>query len=69
MAVVGGGVIGSEYASIFMALGVEVTLVDSGDRLLSFVDREIAERLQARLSSLGLHFMFKDRVADGDGER
>jgi NAD(P) transhydrogenase len=63
MAVVGGGVIGSEYASIFMALGVEVTLVDSGDRLLSFVDREIAERLQARLSSLGLHFMFKDRVA------
>lgn len=63
MAVVGGGVIGSEYASIFMALGVEVTLVDSGDRLLSFVDREIAERLQTRLSSLGLHFMFKDRVA------
>jgi NAD(P) transhydrogenase len=63
MAVVGGGVIGSEYASIFTALGVEVTLVESGERLLPFVDREIAERLQARLSSLGLRFMFNDRVA------
>jgi NAD(P) transhydrogenase len=63
MAVVGGGVIGSEYASTFTALGVEVTLVETGDRLLSFVDREIAERLRARLSSLGLRFMFNDRVA------
>jgi NAD(P) transhydrogenase len=63
MAVVGGGVIGSEYASIFTAIGVEVTLVESGERLLPFVDREIAERLQARLSSLGLHFMFNERVA------
>ncbi|HEV8438080.1 MAG TPA: Si-specific NAD(P)(+) transhydrogenase [Methylomirabilota bacterium] len=62
MAVVGGGVIGSEYASIFTALGVRVTLVESGERLLSFVDREIAERLQAQLESLGLRFVFKDRV-------
>ncbi|HXJ79254.1 MAG TPA: Si-specific NAD(P)(+) transhydrogenase [Candidatus Methylomirabilis sp.] len=63
MAVVGGGVIGSEYASTFTALGVEVSLVEQGDRLLPFVDREIAERLRARLASLGLRFMFNERVA------
>ncbi len=62
MIVVGGGVIGSEYASIFTALGVQVTLVDSRDRLLPFVDREIAERLQHQLEGLGLRFIFNDRV-------
>ena len=63
MAVVGGGVIGCEYASTFTALGVLVTLVESGHRLLPFVDREIAERLRARLASLGLSFVFNERVA------
>jgi NAD(P) transhydrogenase len=64
MAIVGGGVIGSEYASIFTALGVEVTLVDSRDRLLPFVDGEIAERLRAELEKLGLRFLCKERVLD-----
>jgi len=39
--VVGGGAIGCEYASIFTALGVEVTLLELGDRLLSFMTREM----------------------------
>ena len=43
LAIVGGGVIGSEYASVFSALGVKVTLVDGRDRLLPFLDAEIAE--------------------------
>ena len=60
MAVVGGGVIGSEYASLFTALDVKVTLVDSRDRLLPFVDGEIAERLQRQLERLGLRFIFDD---------
>ncbi len=64
MIIVGGGVIGSEYASIFTALGVQVTLVDSRDRLLPFVDREIAERLQHQLEGLGLRFIFNDRVVN-----
>ncbi|MGH7451952.1 MAG: Si-specific NAD(P)(+) transhydrogenase, partial [bacterium] len=64
MIIVGGGVIGSEYASIFTALGVQVTLVDSRDRLLPFVDREIAERLQQQLEGLGLRFIFNDRVVN-----
>ncbi len=62
MIIVGGGVIGSEYASIFTALGVQVTLVDSRDRLLPFVDYEIAQRLQQQLEGLGLRFIFNDRV-------
>ena len=46
MTVVGGGVIGTEYGSMFAALGVHVTLVDSRTRLLGFVDSEIIECLQ-----------------------
>jgi NAD(P) transhydrogenase len=61
MVVVGGGVIGCEYASIFTALGVAVTLVDGRDRLLSFLDAEISEILRSRLASLGLTFLFKER--------
>src|SRR5262249_41659303 len=45
LAVIGGGVIGCEYASIFMALDVDVTLVDGRDRLLPFLDREISDPL------------------------
>jgi NAD(P) transhydrogenase len=63
LAVVGGGVIGSEYASIFTALGVQVTLIDSRDRLLPFVDSEIAGQLRRQLESFGLRFMFNERVA------
>jgi NAD(P) transhydrogenase len=62
MAVVGGGLIGSEYASIFTALGVQVTLVESRDRLLPFVDAEIADRLKQQLEAIGLRFIFNDRA-------
>ena len=62
MIVVGGGVIGCEYASIFTAMGVEVTLVDGRERLLPFLDAEISELLRARLASLGLNFLFQERA-------
>ena len=45
LVVVGGGVIGLEYASIFAALGVRVTVIDKRRRLLSFVDGEIVDAL------------------------
>ncbi len=61
LAVIGGGVIGCEYASIFMALGVKVTLVDGRDRLLPFLDAEISERLRERLAGLGMNFLFNER--------
>jgi NAD(P) transhydrogenase len=63
LAVIGGGVIGCEYASIFVALGVKVTLVDGRDRLLPFLDAEISERLRVRLAALGIHFLFNERPA------
>lgn len=46
MIILGGGVIGSEYATIFAALGVKVTLLDRGERLLKFIDHEITDELQ-----------------------
>src|SRR6202795_4551798 len=61
LAVIGGGVIGCEYASIFMALGVDVTLVDARDKLLPFLDAEISERLRDRFASLGMHLWFNER--------
>lgn len=45
--ILGGGVIGSEYATIFAALGVKVTLFDKGERLLKFLDHELSEQLQS----------------------
>lgn len=45
IAVIGGGVIGCEYATIFAALGVRVTLIDKRPRLLDFVDHEIVDEL------------------------
>jgi NAD(P) transhydrogenase len=61
LAVIGAGVIGCEYASIFMALGVSVTLVDGRDALLPFLDAEISERLRERLAALGMQFWFNER--------
>jgi len=61
LAVIGGGVIGCEYASIFMALGVDVTLVDGRDQLLPFLDEEISNRLRDRFLSLGMHLWFNER--------
>lgn len=63
MAVVGGGVIGTEYASIFTALGIRVTLVEPKGRIISFVDSEIGQRLMDQLLKLGIKFIFDDRMA------
>jgi NAD(P) transhydrogenase len=49
----GAGVIGCEYASIFLNLGLKVTLVNTQDRLLSFMDEEIAEALSYHLRDQG----------------
>jgi len=47
--VVGGGVVGVEYACMFAVLGVRVTLIEKRDRLLEFADREIIEALSYHL--------------------
>ena len=60
MAVIGGGVIGSEYASVFAALGVKVTLIAPREKLLAFVDDEITAILIKGLEEFGVHLMFLD---------
>ncbi len=60
-AVVGGGVIGCEYASIFSALGIYTTLIDHNEHILPFVDREIVSRLTDYLGNLGLHQVFGEQ--------
>ncbi len=63
MTVLGAGVIGIEYASIFAALGIAVTLVDTRDRLLPYLDREIVDVLGAELEKLGVTILHSDRYA------
>ena len=60
MVVVGGGVIGIEYASMFAALGVQVTVVDKRPRPLEFIDQEIVDEL--------IHQMRKNDVTFRGGE-
>ena len=62
LTVVGGGVIGLEYASIAAALGTSVTVVDKRERLLDFVDAEIVEALQYHLRGLGVVFRLGEEV-------
>ena len=72
LTVVGAGVIGIEYASMFAALGCEVTVVDRRERILEFVDREILDDLIYQLRQMGCTFRLGEEVSsievrDGDG--
>lgn len=60
--VVGAGIIGLEYASMFAALGTKVTLLDQRPVLLDFVDREIVENLCFQLRQLGTTFRLGEKV-------
>ena len=62
LSVVGAGVIGIEYASIFAALGVRVTVIEKRKRLLPFVDQEIVDSLIYHLRSLRVTFRLGEEV-------
>jgi NAD(P) transhydrogenase len=62
MIIVGGGVIGTEYASMLSALGVRMILVEGRPRLLDFVDAEIIEALQYHLRQNGLTLRMGEHV-------
>lgn len=66
MVVVGAGVIGIEYASMFAALGCKVTVVEKRDSMLDFCDREIVESLQFHLRDLAVTFRFGEAVTAVD---
>jgi NAD(P) transhydrogenase len=57
MAVIGGGAVGCEYASIFAALGVEVALVAAGPRLVPFMDEEISGLLARSFEDIGMRVL------------
>jgi NAD(P) transhydrogenase len=62
LVIVGAGIIGLEYASMFATLGVKVTLLDQRPTLLDFVDREIIESLCFQLRQLGTVFRLGEKV-------
>lgn len=55
--VLGGGIIGSEYASFFAALGTKVTVIDKKSHLLPLLDTEIGLHLQKALHKIGLKML------------
>ena len=63
MVVVGAGVIGMEYASLFAALGTKVTVVERREKMLDFCDDEIIESLKYHLRDLSVAFRFGEEVA------
>lgn len=75
--VVGGGVVGTEYAAIFATLGVRVTLVEGRNRVLGFLDEEIGEALQYYLRRCGMTLRLGEKVeaieelekTNGDGAK
>lgn len=65
--IVGAGVIGCEYASIFRGLGVKVDLINMRDRLLSFLDTEISDALSYHLRNSGVVIRHGEEFAKIEG--
>ncbi|MBC2594112.1 Si-specific NAD(P)(+) transhydrogenase [Ruficoccus amylovorans] len=60
--IVGAGVIGCEYATIFAVMGTKVKLVNSHEEILGFLDREICRELTADMEKIGIEFVFGSRI-------
>lgn len=71
LAIIGGGVIGVEFASLFAALGSSVTVIEAMPQLLPNLDREIAQSLKMLMKKRGVRVMTGARVQEirknGDG--
>ncbi len=63
LVVLGGGVIACEFASIFAALGVEVTVIDKYSRPLGFIDPELTDRFVESFEASGGRFLTDTNVA------
>lgn len=62
LVVVGGGVIGMEFASFFNSLGVEVTVVEMMDEILGGMDKELSALLRADYAKRGIRFLLSTKV-------
>ena len=63
LAVVGGGVIGCEYACIFAALGTKITIIEGRPSLMGFLDREMSDGLRVGLEREGHQILLGDAVS------
>jgi NAD(P) transhydrogenase len=64
--VIGAGVIGCEYASIFGGLGAKVEIINPADELLSFLDHEISDALSYHLRNVGVRSRHNEEFAEMD---
>jgi len=64
MIVVGGGVIGTEYACIMATLGIQVTLIEGRDKVLGFLDQEICDAFQYFMRQRGITLRLGERVSE-----
>lgn len=62
LAIVGGGVIGMEFASFFHCLGVEVTVIEMMDEILGGMDKELSALLRADYAKRGIKFLLSTKV-------
>ncbi|EJW90876.1 dihydrolipoyl dehydrogenase [gut metagenome] len=62
LAIVGGGVIGMEFASFFHSLGVEVTVIEMMDEILGGMDKELSALLRADYAKRGIRFLLSTKV-------
>lgn len=62
LAIVGGGVIGMEFASFFNSLGVEVTVIEMMDEILGGMDKELSAMLRADYAKRGIKFLVSTKV-------
>ena len=67
--IVGGGVIGCEYACMFAALNTSVILVTARSRILDFLDSEVSLTLQKQMQFLGVAFRTKESVVETKGTK
>ena len=67
LVIIGGGVVGVEFASIYRCLGCQVTLLEAADHILPFMDREIAQRLTMILKKQGVTVEAKAMVQRIEG--
>lgn len=62
LVIIGGGVIGMEFASFFNSLGVQVTVIEMMDEILGGMDKELSGLLRAEYAKRGIQFMLTTKV-------
>ena len=69
MLVLGGGIIGLEMATVYSALGVDVTVVEFMDQLIPGADVDLVNVLQKRMTKKGIKFLLKTKVTAVDAKK